>query len=110
MLMSEFLDRVPECTEADYEDANALYTALPNMDKDTFCMLYRADVVLGTGFVEPLRSLVAEYEQWVAKKPFFVVMTPILHEQKAVAHVQKAMLEKAKNLEKIVKEIDKVYE
>lgn len=102
MLMSEFLDRVPECTEENYKDANVLYTALPNMDKDTFCMLYRADVALGTGFMEPLRTLVSEYEQWVAKKPYFVVKMPLLHEQKAAAHVQKVLLEKAGLLQQVV--------
>lgn len=92
MLMDEFLERVPECTEADYKDANALYMALPNMDKDDFCMLYRAEVLLETGFFENLRETVEEYEAWCMKKPYFVKTVPGLHTLDVAKKIQNGLM------------------
>lgn len=94
MLLSEFLERVPDCTDADYQDANALYTALPNMDKDAFCMLYRVDVLLSTGFFENLREAVAEYEDWCRKKPYFVKTVPGFHTLEVAKKLQNALMSK----------------
>lgn len=107
MLMSEFLDRVPECTVGDYQDANALYTALPNMDKDDFCMLYRVDVLLSTGFLENLREAVEEYENWCRKKPYFVKTVPGFHTLEVAKKLQNGLMSKLEVLRKVfnVKEV-----
>lgn len=102
MLLPEFLDRVPECSDEDYERACKMYMALPNMDKDDFCMLFRADEVLGTEFLEPLRTLVEEYEAWVKNKPFFVAKVPMLHEQGVAETMERELMSNLQLLRKVV--------
>lgn len=98
MLMSEFLERVPECTEADYKDANALYMALPSLDKDDFCQLYRADVVLELAFFAVLRDSVEGYEKWVERKPYFVKKVPGFHTLDVAQKMQNGLMRKLEQL------------
>lgn len=101
MLLSEFLERVPECTDADYQDANALYTALPNMDKDEFCMLYRLEVLLSTDFFENLRETVEEYEAWCRKKPYCVKTVPGFHTLEVAKKLQSGLMSKLEVFRKV---------
>lgn len=101
MLKSEFLERVPECTDEDYNDANALYMALPNMDKDDFCQLYRAEVVLELSFFDNLRETVEEYEDWVKKKPYFVKVVPGLHSHDVAQKMQNGLMRRLEQLRAI---------
>ena len=98
MLLGEFLERVPECTEADYNDANALYTALPDMDKDDFCMLYRVEVLLDIALFDGLRESLEEYEAWVSKKPFFVKSVQGFHSLECARKMQNGLERKLNQL------------
>ena len=103
MLMDEFLERVPECTEADYKDANALYTALPNMDKDDFCQLYRVNVLLEMGLFENLREAVEEYEAWCSKKPYFVKIVLGFHSLDVARKIQNGLMRRLEVLRAVFK-------
>ena len=101
MLLGEFLERVPEGTDADFADANALYTALPNMDKDDFCMLYRVEMLLGLSLFDGLRNAVEAFEEWCKKRPHFVDSVKGLHTQKVAATFEERLKKNLADLRKV---------
>lgn len=103
MLMDEFLERVPECTEEDFKDANALYMALPlrKLDKDGFCMLYRVETLMEMDIFGSLRDSVEEYEEWCRKKPYFVDSVKGFHEYAVAESIEVILAKKLEYLRKI---------
>ena len=60
MTKQEFIKRVGEGYSDAYEDANLLYMALPNTDKDLFCALWALEKQTGFDIFGTLRKWVCE--------------------------------------------------
>ena len=61
MTQQEFTNRVGEQYANEFTHAEALYMALPNTDKDTFCALWKLEKETGLTIFAELRRLVSAY-------------------------------------------------
>lgn len=85
MTKQEFIKRVGEGYSDAYEDANLLYMALPNTDKDLFCALWALEKQTGFDIFGTLRKRVSEYEIEKISCAVFAECCRPLHECK-LAH------------------------
>lgn len=80
----EFTARVGKEYEADFEKANALYMALPEIEKDEFCLLWRFEKATGVSVFGYIQQLLERYDKTKQEDPFFEAFCEPFHESKVV--------------------------
>lgn len=91
MNKQEFTKRVGEKHADDFEDANALYMALPNTDKDTFCALWKLEKETGLRIFAELACWVRAYNVEKEESSTFAECCRPFHECK-IAHKLEARI------------------
>ena len=88
MNKQEFTKRVGEKHADDFEDANALYMALPNMDKDDFCTLYLLECEAHLPIFTALRKYVQAYREEIRCNDVFALFARPFHESAKARELQ----------------------
>ena len=93
MNKQEFTKRVGEKHADDFEDANALYMALPNMDKDNFCTLYLLETDAHLPIFTALRKYLQAYNTEARSNQVFALFARPFHESATARELERDLRE-----------------
>ena len=91
MTQQEFTERVGEIYANEFTHAEALYMALPNTDKDTFCALWKLEKETGLSIFAELACWVRAYNVEKEESSTFAECCRPFHECK-IAHKLEAKI------------------
>ncbi len=88
MTQQEFTERVGEQHANEFTHAEALYMALPNTDKDTFCALWKLEKETGLTIFADLRRWVSAYNSEKDMSEIFAACCRPFHECKVAREIE----------------------
>lgn len=107
MLKQEFTARVGEQYSSNFSEANLLYMALPNADKDVFCALWKFEKETGVQVLEKLRTFVNIYEEEKRTNALFELFCRPFHESSKAYEIEGELVKIAEGIKKAAPAISK---